>query len=255
MKETGCLFKTYIIIACLFLGSFSLLLVFTQERSLGTILSPLLISIASFGILYYIIYSSIVNPYRYQAYCKANNIDYSEQAPNIFIGSNSLLLSKKNDIGSDIYNYMSGKKNGYDFVIADYAYVYSFSGTTPNTCHNTFFVLSYPNIQMPKFYICPRINSDKLDYIKDFQYNVIDLSETNKDFSENFIIASDNADAVKEFFTYEICQRFVEFQHANCYFEGRDNRLFFLVYEELNLENNMKLIEICENLFDYICGI
>ena len=255
MKEAGCLLKAYIFIACLILGIPSLILSFSKGITSIDDLTPLMIAIGAFSIFFIVIISPIVSRYKYKSYCKANNIEYYDSSPNIFDGSNSILLCKKNDLGSKIYNYMSSFKNGYKYVIADYAYVYSFSGNTPNTCHNTFWVLSNSNIKMPKFYICPRIISDKLNYIKDFQYNVIDLSEINKDFSEMFILASDNEEAVKEFFTYEICQKFVEFEIRNCFFEGRDNRLLFLRSKELKLNKKIELLEYCENLFDEICQI
>ena len=187
------------------------------------------------------------------------------------------ILQILNATDSEISNYMSGNKYGFDFVLADFTYhkPQTASGLIMNkpkmeVYNNTFCVLTNPNLQIPDFFICQKNNSDStindfqqknieietindLDsFYQNYKYPNIKLSDQNECFSENYILASDDENSVKDFFNNDLCQIFVEFEITNCYFEAKNHNLLFLTQNELDLNEKIIFLKQCAKLLNEI---
>ncbi len=275
MKILGYLGKGFAIVACFYLVFLTIMFGFTIS-SFGDVVKFLFLCVFSIG-LFIGICGSIIQQFSEKKYCKEHNIEYQQYAPGVFIGSNLNILCKTKDSFAEIYNYMASKTQGFDYVLANYKFHKSYTDSTLigkkpsiSVFDNTFCVLFNPNIQIPEFYISPRKIVNKLEdeliqknieiefvngfdsLQKNYKYDDIDLSEINKSFSEKFIIASNDENAVKEFFNDKICQIFVDFEVSSCFFEGNRHELLFLVQEILELKKKIKFLEKCANLFNNI---
>ena len=269
MDSNGCFTKSCLII-CLPLALLMISSCFL-DAARDNLIPNLITLIVPCIILYRVYYNYIISEQENQNvkdYCERRNIKYQKSAPNDFLGRNFKLISSRSDQFSEIFNYMSGIYNGFDFSLADFAFnTPALDATSSETVYNTFCVLINKELHLPKFYICqknlfkqqeqkPKQNNNRItnpynlcEYVNDYKYKDIDFSDINEAFSEKYVIASDDEEALKTIFTSEICQKFVEFDNYYCFFEGKENSLMFFIHTCLKIDTKMRFLNECTFLF------